>query len=67
VRKLLGLSWRETVDPGSGRICEFVLNVVIRATGPLQHVKTVIRFFDQVQRSALREILANWLEQIELR
>jgi hypothetical protein len=57
--------WRETVDPGSGRIREFVLNVIICATGPLQHVETVIRSFDQMQRSALREILANGLEQIE--
>jgi hypothetical protein len=67
IRTAIGTSpLRETVDPSSGRIREFALNVVIRTTGPLQYVKTVIRSFDQVQPSALREILANRLEQIEL-
>jgi hypothetical protein len=58
-------SLRETVDPGPGRFRELVLNLVVRATGPLQHVKTVIRSFEHMERKGLGEILANGLEQIE--
>ena len=56
---------RETVDPGSGRACEFVLNLIVRATGPLQHVKTVIRSLHHMERSGLYELFANGLEKIE--
>ncbi len=54
-----------TVDPGSGCIREFLLNLVVRASGPLQYVKPVIRSLDQVQRRPVPEISANGLEQIE--
>ena len=53
------------VDPRSGRTCDLVLNLVVRTTRPLQHVKTMIRSLDQVQRRPLPEISANGLEQIE--
>ena len=53
------------VDPGSGGIREFLVNLVVRASAPLQHTKPVIRSVDQVQRCPLPEISANGLEQIE--